>query len=46
VIFPTGLAFMGRIVRAGPAQPDVQEETIESGRSSRPVTALPGSEEL
>jgi cytochrome d ubiquinol oxidase subunit I len=44
VIFPTGLAFMGRIVRAGPAQPDVQEETIESGRPSRPVTALPGGE--
>jgi cytochrome d ubiquinol oxidase subunit I len=44
VMFPTGVAFMARIVRAGPAQPEVQEEIIESGRPSRPVTALPGGE--
>jgi cytochrome d ubiquinol oxidase subunit I len=44
VIFPTGVTLMARIVRAGPAQPAVQEEIIASGRPSRPVTALPGGE--
>ncbi|MGE5537945.1 MAG: cytochrome ubiquinol oxidase subunit I [Gemmatimonas sp.] len=44
IMFPTGVAFMARIVRAGPQQPGVQQEVIESGHPSRPVTALPGSE--
>jgi cytochrome d ubiquinol oxidase subunit I len=44
VIFPTGVAFMARVVRAGPAQPEPEEVTIESGHPSRPVTALPGTE--
>jgi cytochrome d ubiquinol oxidase subunit I len=44
VIFPTGLAFMARIVRAGPTQPAEQQEPVESGRPSRPVTALSGGD--
>jgi len=35
VIFPTGIAFMGRLVRRGP-QPDAASERVESGLPSGP----------
>src|ERR1700751_1726597 len=42
LVFATGLAWMLRIVRAGPAAGDaVSEDEIESGRPRQPVRALP-----
>jgi cytochrome bd ubiquinol oxidase subunit I len=43
VMFPTGIAFMARIVRAGPGEPGTRAP-VESGRPQRPVEALPHSE--
>jgi hypothetical protein len=42
-MFPTGIAFMARIVRAGPGEPGTRAP-VESGRPQRPVEALPHSE--
>ena len=41
VMFPSGLALMARIVRAGPSEAATESEPIESGRPARPVEALP-----
>jgi len=40
VMFPSGLALMARIVRAGPSAAATQSDPIESGRPARPVEAL------
>jgi len=45
IIYPTGLVFMARIVRAGPAAPEAEEPPIESGRPAGPVLALPAGAE-
>jgi cytochrome d ubiquinol oxidase subunit I len=44
IMFPVGIALMARIVRNGPAEPQLEEEPVESGRPLHPVQALPVSE--
>jgi cytochrome d ubiquinol oxidase subunit I len=44
IIYPTGLGFMWRIVRGGPADSVTEGGPIESGRPDRPVHALPIAE--
>jgi cytochrome d ubiquinol oxidase subunit I len=44
VMFPSGVALMARIVRAGPSQAATEPEPIESGRPARPVEALPSED--
>ena len=40
VMFPSGVALMARIVRAGPSEAATESDPIESGRPARPVEAL------
>jgi cytochrome d ubiquinol oxidase subunit I len=44
IMFPAGIAMMARIVKAGPAEPAMQQAPIESGRPEGPVRALPSAE--
>jgi cytochrome d ubiquinol oxidase subunit I len=46
VIYPAGLFFMARIVRAGPAAAEAPMPPVESGLPARPVLALPTLPEL
>ena len=41
MVYPVALLFVVRIVRAGPAQAEEIEAPVSSGRSRRPVEALP-----
>lgn len=41
IMFPVGIALMARTVRNGPAEPELEEEPVESGRPQHPVQALP-----
>jgi cytochrome d ubiquinol oxidase subunit I len=40
VMFPSGVALMARIVRAGPSEAAAESDPIESGRPAGPVEAL------
>lgn len=44
IMFPVGIAMMGRAVRDGPAEPALEEAPVESGRPQHPVQALPFTE--
>lgn len=41
IMFPSGYYLMRRIVRAGPAEPVLEPDAIESGRPKSPVRAVP-----
>jgi Cytochrome bd-type quinol oxidase, subunit 1 len=41
IMFPSGYYLMRRIVRAGPAEPALEPDAIESGRPKSPVRAVP-----
>ena len=43
IIYPAGLTFMARIVRAGPVEPTAEPEPIEGGRPRQPVRAIPAT---
>jgi hypothetical protein len=42
-MFPSGYYLMRRIVRTGPAEPELEPDAIESGRPKNPVRAVPES---
>ena len=44
VMFPSGIALMARIVRAGPGDAAAEAGPIESGRPAGPVEALPAAD--
>jgi len=43
IMYPAGITMMARLVRKGPFEPAIGPEPVESGRPSRPVSALPAS---
>jgi len=44
IMFPSGLLLMARTVMRGPADPELEDDVIESGRPLSPVQALPRGE--
>ena len=43
VMYPAGLALMARLVRKGPAEPDIAPDEIEGGLAMQPVLARPAA---